>query len=62
VESVFTTREAGMQETEVVVVAAARAGVTKKPGTKRVTKPMAIVVAVAALRSVPICACERRFD
>jgi hypothetical protein len=51
-----------MQETEVVVVAAARAGVTKKPGTKRVTKPMAIVVALAALRSVPIRACERRFD
>jgi hypothetical protein len=49
-----------MHETEVVVVAAARAGVTKKPGTKRVTKTMAIVVvAVTALRPVLIRVCER---
>jgi hypothetical protein len=48
-----------MHETEVVVVAAARAGVTKKPGTKRVTKTMAIVVAVTALRPVLTGICER---
>jgi hypothetical protein len=51
-----------MQETKVIVVAAARAGVTKEPSAKRKIMTIAIVVAVTALRSVLIRVCERRFD
>jgi hypothetical protein len=62
VESVFTTRESGMQETEMIVVAAPRAGATKEPGAKRKIMTIAIVAAVTALRSLLIRACQRRFD
>jgi len=51
-----------MHETEVVVVAAARTGVTKEPSAKKKIMTIAIVVAVTALRSVLIRACERCFD